>query len=50
MTETDYALKLEEVDQLLNDPDSAMDPTKVWMLLAEVSHHDLKPAPAPTAD
>lgn len=48
MTETDYALKLEELDRLLNDPDSPMDPTKVWMLLAEVSHHDLKPPLLPT--
>ena len=49
MTETEHARKLEELDRLLNDPVSPMDPTKVWMLLAEVSHHDLA-SPAPGAD
>ncbi len=45
MTEGDYDHKLDELDRLLNDPDSPMDPSKVWMLLAEVSHHDgLMPA------
>jgi hypothetical protein len=41
MTDRDYDLKLEQLDRLLNDPDSPMDPSKVWMLLAEVSRHDV---------
>jgi hypothetical protein len=40
MTERDYTSKLEELDRLLNDPDTAMEPSRVWMLLAEVSQHD----------
>ncbi len=41
MTDHDYALKLKELDRLLNDPDSTMEPSKVWSLLAEVSHRHL---------
>ena len=37
MSDTDYDSKLDELDRLLNDPDSPMDPSKVWTLLAEVS-------------
>jgi hypothetical protein len=37
MSETEYDSKLDELDRLLNDPDSEMDPSKVWALLAEVS-------------
>jgi len=40
MTERDYQSKLEELDRLLNDPDVAMEPSRVWSLLAEVSQHD----------
>jgi hypothetical protein len=40
MTERDYTSKLEELDRLLNDPEVAMEPSKVWSLLAEVSQHD----------
>jgi hypothetical protein len=40
MTEQDYVAKLDELDQLLNDPDVPMQPDRVWALLAEVSHHD----------
>jgi hypothetical protein len=40
MTERDYHSKLEELDRLLNDPDVAMEPSRVWSLLAEVSQHD----------
>jgi hypothetical protein len=49
MTDPDYNRKLDELDRLLNDPDSPMDPSKVWMLLAEVSRHDLGEAPRPPA-
>lgn len=41
MTEKDYQQKLDEVDRLLNDPDVAMEPARVWSLLAELSHQDL---------
>jgi hypothetical protein len=40
MSELDYDRKLDELDRLLNDPDSTMDPSKVWSLLAEVSMHE----------
>jgi hypothetical protein len=29
--------KLDELDRLLNDPDTRMDPARVWSLLAELS-------------
>ncbi len=45
MTDRDYDLKLAELDRLLNDPDSPMDPSKVWVLLAEISGHTAKEAP-----
>jgi hypothetical protein len=47
MTETDYARKLDELDQLLNDPDLPMEPDRVWSLLAEISERDLSLAPPP---
>ena len=40
MTDRDYTSKLEELDRLLNDPDVAMEPSRVWSLLAEVSAYD----------
>ena len=40
MTDDDYAVKLDELERLLNDPDVEMEPTRVWSLLAEVSRHD----------
>ncbi len=39
--DTEYALKLAELDRLLNDPDVPMQPDRIWALLAEISHHDL---------
>jgi hypothetical protein len=45
MTERDYALKLDELDHLLNDPEVPMQPDRVWSLLAEISHHDLPADP-----
>ncbi|MEJ1976117.1 MAG: peptide chain release factor 1 [Acetobacteraceae bacterium] len=44
MTDRDYELKLDELDRLLNDPDSTMEPSKVWSLLAEISHRHLAEA------
>lgn len=40
MSDQEYARKLAELDQLLNDPDVPMDPARIWALLAEVSGHD----------
>lgn len=37
MSEQDQDRRLEELDRLLNDPETRMDPHKVWSLLAEVS-------------
>ena len=36
MTETEYARKLVELDRQLNDPDSPMDPGRVWALWADM--------------
>jgi len=41
MTDRDYDEKLEELDRLLNDPDVPMEPSRVWSLLAEISHRDM---------
>lgn len=40
MADSDYDRKLDELDRLLNDPDSPMEPSKVWSLLAEISRHE----------
>ncbi len=40
MTDRDYTQKLIELDDLLNDPDVEMEPSRVWSLLAEVSRYD----------
>jgi hypothetical protein len=37
MTEREMERKLAELDRLLNDPDTRMDPHRVWSLLAEIS-------------
>jgi len=37
MTESEYALKMDELERLLNDPDVQMEPARVWSLLAEIS-------------
>ncbi len=41
MTDDDYARKLDELDHLLNDVEVPMEPSRVWSLLAEISHRDL---------
>ena len=43
MTSTDYLRKLDEIDRLLNDPDTAMEPARIWSLLAEIAQHDIPP-------
>jgi hypothetical protein len=37
MTEREFQAKLAELDRLLNDPETRMDPDRVWALLAEIS-------------
>lgn len=37
MTDRETETKLAELDRLLNDPDTRMDPHRVWSLLAELS-------------
>jgi hypothetical protein len=37
MTEREIETKLAELYRLLNDPETQMDPHKVWALLAEIS-------------
>ncbi len=48
MDDQAYDQKLDELDRLLNDPDSQMEPSRVWSLLAEISRHDIA-ASIPTA-
>jgi hypothetical protein len=43
MTETEYSLKIEELDRLLNDPDVPMQPARIWALLDEVADHGRMP-------
>ena len=37
MSDRGYDMKLSELDRLLNDPDSKMEPARIWSLLAEIS-------------
>ncbi len=37
MTDAERAAKLAELDRLLNDPATPLDPDRVWALLAEIS-------------
>jgi hypothetical protein len=46
MTEREIETRLAELDRLLNDPDTRMDPHRVWSLLAEIR---LPPAPGTLA-
>jgi hypothetical protein len=46
MTERETESKLAELDRLLNDPETRMDPHRVWSLLAELSAAQ---TPRPTA-
>lgn len=36
MTQADTCRKLDELDRLLNDPDTRLEPGRVWALLAEL--------------
>jgi hypothetical protein len=51
MTDTEYSVKLDELDRLLNDPDVPMQPNRIWALLADLSHRDLRhTASSPAAE
>jgi hypothetical protein len=39
MTKAEYVRKLAELERLLNDPEVAMEPSKVWLLAAEIAPH-----------
>ncbi len=43
MTERDYARMQEELDRQLNDPEVAMEPARIWALLAELARQPAKP-------
>jgi hypothetical protein len=40
MTAAEHALKLDELDRLLNDPSVPMQPDRIWSLLADVARLD----------
>lgn len=44
MNEREYTATLDELDHLLNDDDSDLPaaPSRIWDLLAAVSHHDME--------
>ncbi len=48
MTERELDQKMAELDRLLNDPETRMDPHKVWALLAEISRQTVSAAIAPS--
>jgi hypothetical protein len=37
MTESDYQRTQEEIDRLLNDPETPMHPDRVWALLEDLA-------------
>lgn len=45
MSNSEYARKLDELDQLLNDPDVPMQPDRIWSLLADLSRADMQVPP-----
>ncbi len=47
MTERELDQKIAELDRLLNDPETRMDPHKVWALLAEISRQSVGSAMHP---
>lgn len=44
MTQADHSRKLDEIDRLLNDPDTRLEPARVWALLAELREPVSRPA------
>ncbi len=46
MDHREYTTKLKELERVFNDPAVAMEPSRVWSLLADVSRHDRASPPA----
>ena len=40
MTTTEYEQKLDEVDRLLNDPETPLDPSRIWRLIGDIAIHE----------
>ena len=40
MDKAELNRKCDELEQLLNDPDTEMEPSRVWLLLAEIARED----------
>lgn len=45
MSQTEHDAKIEELERLLNDPDVALEPARVWSLLAELTARNGTEAP-----
>lgn len=43
-----YETRVDELDRLLNDPDTRMDPARVWNILAELAAYDTQAPENPT--
>jgi hypothetical protein len=43
MTDTEYERKQEEIDRLLNDPETPMRPDRVWALLEDLARANPEP-------
>ncbi len=43
MDDRDYDEKLIELERILNDPDSNLEPARVWSLLDEISSYESPP-------
>ena len=44
MSEAEIERRMAELDRLLNDPETRMDPERVWAILAELSRGAAAPA------
>jgi len=44
MSEAEIERRMAELDRLLNDPETRMDPERVWAILAELSQAAAVPA------
>jgi hypothetical protein len=40
MTDESYERKLAELDDLINDPNMPLCPSRIWQLMGEISRHD----------
>jgi hypothetical protein len=46
MEYTEYQAKLDELDHLFNDDDAPHEPSRLWLLLAELLQYDMRARPA----